>query len=178
MLNLKPILSLITMITACYSLPVLGATSLEGATVINQQQLKQDLGNVGAARFTHSDYKKGPLRHIVLFRYKPSVSAEQRQEVSKRFLALSKSLRNNKPYIVSIEEGLQNSGEGADHGFEQAFLVTFNSEGDRNFYVGEPIVTDTQYFDLAHQDFKVFVGPLLAPQGALVFDYVINGKTK
>jgi hypothetical protein len=33
------------------------------------------------------------------------------------------------PYITSIETGLQNSGEGADQGFEQIFLVTFKSEG-------------------------------------------------
>jgi hypothetical protein len=33
------------------------------------------------------------------------------------------------PYITSIETGLQSSGEGADQGFEQIFLVTFKSEG-------------------------------------------------
>jgi hypothetical protein len=180
MINLirMPVLSVVAMVAACYSMPALSAAPLEEVSVINQQdKLKKELDSVGAARFTHSDYKKGQLRHIVLFRYKPSVNAEQRLEVTNRFMALQKSLRNNKPYISSIEEGLQSSGENADQGLEQAFQVTFNSEGDRNYYVGEPIVTDARYFDLAHQKFKAFVGPLLALQGVLVFDYTVNTKS-
>ena len=48
---------------------------------------------------------------------------------------------------------------------------------DRNYYVGNPVVTDSRFFDPAHQAFKEFVGPLLDKDasgnvnGALVFDY-------
>jgi hypothetical protein len=46
------------------------------------------------------------------------------------------------------------------------------SQGDRNFYVGEPIVADPAHFDHEHAAFKAFVGPLLA--GAQVFDFAID----
>ena len=54
-----------------------------------------------------------------------------------------------------------------------AFVVRFASEGDRNFYVGAPIVTDPAYCDRQHHAFKGIVGPRLDRQGAgvLVFDF-------
>jgi hypothetical protein len=49
--------------------------------------------------------------------------------------------------------------------------------GDRNFYVGQPIVTDSKHFDAAHQRFKDFVGPFLqTTQGAFVVDYKVQKK--
>jgi hypothetical protein len=111
----------------------------------------------------------------VLFRYAETVTAEQRLEAKRRFLTLqSECVRDGHPYIVSIETGAQSSGEGADQGLEQGFIVTFASEGDRNFYVGRPIVRDAAYFDGAHQTYKDFVGPLLAPGGVVVFDFVVE----
>ena len=53
---------------------------------------------------------------------------------------------------------------------EQGFVVTFASAGDRNYYVGEPVISDSRFIDPVHADFKAFVGPLLAPGGVLVFD--------
>ncbi len=138
------------------------------------QRLNSELATVGIGNFTAQNYKPGIVRHIVLFRYKDTVTAEQRREISRRFLELRKSQRNGAAYIISIEEGAQSSGEMADQGLQQGFLVTFNSEGDRNFYVGRPIINDPNYYDTNHQAFKDFVGPLLAPHGALVFDYTAN----
>ncbi|WP_180978169.1 MULTISPECIES: Dabb family protein [Burkholderia] len=138
------------------------------------QRLNDELRAVGVERFTASDYKPGVVRHIVLFRYQDTVTAAQRQEITQRFLSLQKSQRNGARYIVSIDEGLQSSGEKADQGLQQGFLVTFRSEGDRNFYVGQPIVTDPNFYDANHQAFKDFVGPLLARQGVLVFDYTVD----
>lgn len=124
-------------------------------------------------------YKTGLIRHIVLFRYKDSVTAPQKREVIKRFLALKYlARRDGEPYIVSIDTGKQNSGEGASQGLEQGFIVTFKSQGDRNYYVGTPVVTNPAYFDPAHQKFKNFVGPLLDKNGALVFDYKIEQFAK
>lgn len=137
-------------------------------------RLKDELNQVGVERFTEAGYKPGLVRHIVLFRYAPSVTPEQKAEVKKRFLALkTQSLRNGRPLIASIETGGELSGEGADQGLEQGFIVTFRSQGDRNYYVGQPVVTDSSYYDPAHQAFKDFVGPLLDQNGALVFDFAI-----
>lgn len=157
-----------------WSLFFLGLSSSSLAQ--NQQaRLQQELAEVGLSQFTASNYKPGRVKHIVLFRYAPGVSVQKQHAVVEAFLALKDSRRNGVPYIESIEAGEQNSGEGADGGYSQGFIVTFHSEGDRNYYVGSPIVNDANYYDKAHAAFKAFVGPLLAKsQGALVFDFSIK----
>lgn len=138
------------------------------------ERLSEELEAVGASGFVDRDYKVGVVRHIVLFRYRDAISNEDQREVTRRFLALQGSLRNGAPYIVSIEEGAQNSGEKMDGGFDQAFLVTFRSQGDRNYYVGQPIVRNPDFYDPAHHAFKEFVSEFLAPEGVLVFDYAVS----
>jgi hypothetical protein len=146
-----------------------------GDSVTPAERLKEELQQVGVARFTAPDYKPGTLRHIVLFRYVPTASAEQKAQVRAHFLDLQRLCqRNGQRYVVSIESGAQNSGEGADQGLEEGCIVTFRSEGDRNYYVGQPVVTDANYYEPAHQAFKDFVAPLLAANGALVFDFAIG----
>ena len=137
-----------------------------------EAQLRQDLSRVGAAQFTKSDYKSGTIRHIVLFRFKADVTTAQKDQIVAEFKNLQQHcLRDGKPYIQSLSYGDQMSGEGASQGFTLGFIVTFNSEGDRNYYVGEPLVHDPQFYDAAHHNFKRLVGPLLDVQGALVFDF-------
>jgi hypothetical protein len=131
--------------------------------------LLAELASVGTERFTASDYRPGEVTHIVLFGYLPEVTAEQKAEVDRRFRALVETERDGAPYIVSITSGYQQSGEVAPGGLEHGFVVTFRSLGDRNFYVGEPIVSDPAFFDPVHAGFKAFVGPLLAE--AQVFDF-------
>lgn len=122
--------------------------------------------------FTSSHYKAGLVRHIVLFRYASNVTAFQKNQIKARFLNLKNTcLRNGRPYIVSIEAGSQNSFEQADQGLEQGFIVTFNSQGDRNYYVGHPVVADEKLVDPAHDAFKKIVGPLLDNNGVIVFDF-------
>ncbi|NRD73285.1 Dabb family protein [Shewanella sp. VB17] len=131
------------------------------------------------AVLTAADYKPGKLQHIVLFRYDEQVTQAKRNEVVHAFLALQQAcVRDGKPYIISIETGVQNSHEGVAHGFEDAFIVTLKSEGDRNYYVGQPFINEPEYYDAAHQNFKDFVGPLLhkpiATTGVLVFDFKVK----
>lgn len=139
------------------------------------QVLQQGISEVGEQGITDTNYKRGLIKHIVLFRYRASVTTQEKQQVIKRFLALGNSRRNGRHYILSIETGAQMSGEGVDQNLEQGFIVTFKSEGDRNYYVGYPIITNPAYFDPAHQEFKDFVGPLLHtpinPTGVIVFDF-------
>lgn len=132
------------------------------------RDLHNEVDAVGPARFTARNYRPGPILHIVLFRFSTATSAQQRGTAISRFLALALSEREGAPYIRAIQSGPQLSGEGAPGGAEHAFLVSFDSLGDRNFYVGEPFVSDPEFRDAAHHEFKDFVGPLLA--GATVFD--------
>ena len=77
-------------------------------------------------------------------------------EVATRFLALKDLVkRNGQPYIVSITGGTAISKEG----LEQAFVVTFKNEEDRNYFVGKPY-SDTM--DPAHEALVQVVVPLIA----------------
>ncbi|MCU1526523.1 MAG: hypothetical protein JWP75_286 [Frondihabitans sp.] len=137
-------------------------------------ELSEQLSAVGVHEFTARHYRPGVVRHIVLFRLRADATPADRLEVVRQLTSLQGSLRHDgEPYIVDIVAGSQSSGEGAGHDFELGFIVTFASEGDRNFYVGEPIVSDPACFDHEHAAFKRFVGPLLAPgaEGVLVFDF-------
>ena len=133
--------------------------------------LQAELETVGAVAFTARGYRPGIVTHIVLFRYAESTSAEQRAEVSRRFHALADTERDGARYIVSIDSGEQVSGEVEPSGYDEAFVVRFASLGDRNFYVGEPIVSDPAFFDEPHARFKEFAAPQLAEAGVLVFDF-------
>ncbi|WP_244182170.1 Dabb family protein [Gluconacetobacter entanii] len=131
---------------------------------------------IGLRAFTAPDFHPGKVRHIVLMRFLPTITDAQRAEVVRRFMALGQVSRrdNGQQVIASIETGVQMSGEGVDQGFEQGFIVTFNSEGDRNYYVGKPVVSDPAYFDHAHEAFKKFAAPYII--GVLVFDYALPSR--
>jgi hypothetical protein len=152
------------------------------AAPTQQQILQATLAKMGPEAFTADDYNPGTMRHIVLFRYAIGVSAEQRGQVVERFLALQDRCRrkNGARYILNIETGAQTSGEGADKGLEQGFIVSLKSEGDRNYYVGTPVVTDPRFHDDAHQAFKDFIMPADAKalvSDALVFDFAVEHHT-
>lgn len=139
------------------------------------QQLRQEIEAVGPAVFTGSGYKPGLIRHIVLFRYHSTTTSTQRQEIQRRLLSLkANARRQGRTYIQSIESGSQLSGEGADGGMEWAFVITFCSQGDRNYYVGSPLIDDASYYDAAHAAFKRFVAPFV--ERVIVFDYATNGS--
>ena len=151
-----------------------------GARVKTQlEKLKATCKRIGPAKFTAPDYRPGLIRHIVLFHLQSEVTPAQRADLTQRFLQLQDTCRRHgKPYILSIETGAQSSGEGVDGGFEQGFLVTFRSEGDRNYYVGKPVVDDPHYYDRAHDAYKASLAGLLLPgaAGALVFDFSIADR--
>lgn len=128
--------------------------------------------------FTAPDYRPGLLRHIVLFQLKETTTSAQRQEITDRFHALADSQRNGKQYILSIESGTQNGPEGLHRGLEQGFIVSFESEGDRNYYLGEPFIKSPRFYDRKHHEFKQFVGPYLlpGPAGVLVFDFAVQSS--
>ncbi|KXV59189.1 MULTISPECIES: Dabb family protein [Acetobacter] len=129
---------------------------------------------VGEDRFTAPDFRPGVVRHMVMFQFRPETTQAQRQEVTRRFLALAQASRrpDGSAVIQALEAGPQTSGENADLGLDYGYLVTFRSEGDRNYYVGRPIVQGHGHYDPAHDAFKAFAAPYLAK--AVVFDFTVT----
>ena len=103
-----------------------------------------------------ADKKKAKqLRHFVCFKYKAEASKEQIVEVEKAFAALEKKINE----IKGFEKGINNSPEGLNKGFKHCYLITFNSEKDRDVYLVHP----------AHKKFVELVGPVL--EDVFVVDY-------
>ncbi|MGC9493976.1 Dabb family protein [Vibrio genomosp. F10] len=134
-------------------------------------------------QFTRPSFKPGFIRHMVLFDLKDEVTVAERKEIITRFLALRESTRDGEQYIHNIEAGSHNmSREGQGKGYDLAFVVSFLSQGDLNYYVGTPAINSPAFFDKNHQKFKEFVGPYLKVEknpggkdkvGVLVFDYTL-----
>jgi hypothetical protein len=74
------------------------------------------------------------LRHVVLFKFKDTSSAEDIKKVEDAFRALPAKL----PIIKSFEWGKNNSPENLNQGLTHCFLVTFDSEKDREAYLPHP----------------------------------------
>jgi len=95
------------------------------------------------------------LRHVVLFKFKDTATAEQIAGIEKAFAGLPSEISE----IQDFEWGTDNSPEKLAQGFTHCFLVTFKSEKDRDAYLPHA----------AHQKFVEKVKPLL--DKALVVDY-------
>lgn len=116
------------------------------------------------------------LTHIVMVSM-PHASAEEAHKLHDDFVALQQtSLKNGKPYIVSIRGGRQISIENETtwthvrgvvySANRQAFVVEFASASDRDFYVKECPV---------HQAFATSVGERKVTE-VVVIDF-IPGET-
>ncbi len=95
------------------------------------------------------------LRHVVLFQFKSASSEADIQGVVDAFAALPSKISE----IADFEYGVDNSPEGLSGGLTHCFLVTFNSEADRDAYLPHP----------AHQAFVEVLKPHL--EKATVVDY-------
>lgn len=135
------------------------------------------------------------VRHLVFFRYKDGTDPADIEMITKRFLALKHECKRpdkTSRYVVSIDAGKANSHEGADLGLTHGFLVTFNSEYDRDYYVGRITAGEEgtaklkdgsgkDLYDPAHEKFKLDVGQFLySPEkdkpgiGVMVFDFTTD----
>ncbi len=74
------------------------------------------------------------VKHIVIFKYKPSATAAQIDEVTKAF----RDLKNKIPGIVSFESGVNNSPENLNKGFTHIYLLTFKDAASRDAYLPHP----------------------------------------
>jgi flagellar biosynthesis component FlhA len=91
--------------------------------------------------------KKPMLRHVVAFKFKEKTSDAQIKELVKAFRGLKKKI----PQIASFETGTNNSPENLNKGHTHAFILTFNSEEDRDAYLIHP----------DHKEFGKLVGPIV-----------------
>jgi Stress responsive A/B Barrel Domain len=120
----------------------------------NGQKMKGK--KMGEHHMGNGDHKM--LRHVVLFKFKDSSSAEDIKRVEDAFAELPKKISQVKGY----EWGTNNSPENLNQGFTHCFFVTFKSEEDRAIY-------------LPHPDHKAFVD-VLSPHldKVLVVDYWVK----
>ncbi|MFN5423013.1 MAG: Dabb family protein [bacterium] len=77
---------------------------------------------------------KKQLRHVVLFSFKSTSSVDDVKKVEDAFRALPSKIKE----VKGFEWGKNNSPEGLDQGFTHCFLVSFNSEKDREIYLPHP----------------------------------------
>jgi hypothetical protein len=101
------------------------------------------LGLVFSAFATGASDKKGPLRHIVMFKFKDTATPDQIKEIENAFRALKRKI----PEVVSIEWGTNVSKENRDKGFTHCFIVTFKDEKARDAYLVHP--EHKKFVDLA-----------------------------
>ncbi len=117
---------------------------------------------LAAAMMTHQstaaaqdDSPAAPLRHVVLFKFKPAATKEQIQEIVAGFQALPKKIDG----ITGFEYGTDVSPEGLADGFTHCFQVTFKDSKSRDTYLPHP----------AHKEFVALALPKV--EKVLVVDY-------
>lgn len=98
------------------------------------------------------------LRHVVMFGWSQDVDSGQITKIVDAFGALPSKITLIKGY----EWGTNNSPEKLNQGLTHCFLLTFNSEADRDAYLVHP----------AHQDFVKMLKPV--PAKVTVLDYWTN----
>ena len=103
--------------------------------------------------------KESIYRHVVLFQFKESTTAEQVANIEKEFAKLQDKIDT----ITGYEWGTNVSPEGLNNGLTHCFIVTFADKAGLEKY-------------LPHPDHKAFVDklrPIL--EKAVVVDFVPKG---
>jgi hypothetical protein len=101
--------------------------------------------------------QKQPVRHIVVFKYKPGTTPEQIRQVTEAF----RDLRNKIPGITAFEDGVNNSPEGKNLGFTHVYQMTFEDAAARDAYLPHP----------EHAKFGQLLGKLGIVADVFVVDY-------
>ena len=116
-------------------------------------RMLEALGAVASPRA--SGTKEKVLRHVVLFKFKPSSTPENIAAIVSSFKTLPAAIEQ----IVDFEWGTDISPEGKSNGFTHCFFVTFKTEADRDAYLPHA----------AHKEFVSVVGPHV--ENVCVVDY-------
>lgn len=97
------------------------------------------------------------VRHVVVFKYRPSATPDQIRQVTDAF----RSLQDRIPGIVAFEHGINDSPEGKNLGFTHVYLLTFENAAARDVYLPHP----------EHKAFGQLLGRLGVLEDAFVVDY-------
>lgn len=116
-------------------------------------RMLEALGAVASPRASGTEGKV--LRHVVLFKFKPSSTPENIAAIVSSFKTLPAAIEQ----IVDFEWGTDISPEGKSNGFTHCFFVTFKTEADRDAYLPHA----------AHKEFVSVVGPHV--ENVCVVDY-------
>jgi hypothetical protein len=127
------------------------------ATLCVASTLGLALAAAGVATFAQST-ASGPVRHVVVFKYKPTATPDQIGQVTRAFAALQQSI----PGITAFEHGVNNSPENKNLGFTHVYLMTFTDAAARDTYLPHP----------EHRKFGQLLGQLGILDDAFVVDYV------
>ncbi len=98
-----------------------------------------------------------PIRHLVLLKFKASVTAPDIQTIEAGFVALRSKINA----VQSLEWGTNNSPEGLAKGFTHCFNLTFADDAARAVYLPHP----------DHLAFVEILKPAL--DDVLVLDYAV-----
>ncbi len=104
-----------------------------------------------------AEVQKQPVRHIVVFKYKPGTTPEQIRQVTDAF----RDLRKKIPGITAFEDGVNNSPEGKNQGFTHVYMLTFEDAAARDAYLPHP----------DHAKFGQLLGQLGVVADVFVVDY-------
>ena len=77
---------------------------------------------------------RAKLRHVVLFGFEETATAEDIKAIEEKFAALPNEISE----IKCFEWGIDCSPEGLQKGHTHAFILTFDSEADRDAYLVHP----------------------------------------
>ena len=96
------------------------------------------------------------VQHVVSFKFKSTASADDIKKVENAFAGLKKKIKE----IKALEWGTNVSPENLNKGFTHCWVLTFNSEKDRDAYLIHP----------DHKEFGKNLGPVL--EDVFVIDFV------
>lgn len=114
----------------------------------------------GSSALALAQTPTSPVRHIVVFKYKPTATPAQIAEVTTAFRGLKTTI----PGIIAFEDGVNNSPEKKNLGFTHVYMLTFESLAARDSYLPHP----------KHKEFGQLLGKLGVLDDAFVVDYVAS----
>jgi len=106
--------------------------------------------------------KQEQVRHVVVFKFKPTATPEQIAQVTQELGALKSKI----PGIVAFEHGVNDSPEKKNLGFTHVYLLTFENAAARDTYLPHP----------EHKKFGQLLGKLGIMEDVFVVDYAPEGK--
>ncbi|PSR55467.1 hypothetical protein AHMF7605_19125 [Adhaeribacter arboris] len=106
--------------------------------------------------------KKEQVRHVVIFKFKPTATPEQIAQVTQELGALKSKI----PGIVAFEHGINDSPEKKNLGFTHVYLLTFENAAARDTYLPHP----------EHKKFGQLLGKLGIMEDVFVVDYAPEAK--